>query len=147
MVQNDILDHRSSKFEAARSPQSNYKYSLAYGHLHCRRPLKAFRARRFFRPWDRPEIHGQIARSSSAANLSLRVPNWDGGNISRRGLMGENGTTSWLTDRALVRIASRYLSADIDPQGAQLFALRDCDGQELQWNGNPEIWKGRAPSP
>jgi galactose mutarotase-like enzyme len=50
-----------------------------------------------------------------------------------------------MTERALVRIASRHLSADIDPQGAQLFALRDCDGQELQWNGNPEIWKGRAP--
>src|SRR3954462_14589296 len=50
-----------------------------------------------------------------------------------------------MTDHGLIKIASRDLSADIHPLGAQLFALRDRDGRELQWNGNPQVWKGRAP--
>src|SRR5262245_19506796 len=50
-----------------------------------------------------------------------------------------------MTDHGLTRIASPSLSADINPLGAQLFALRDRDGRELLWNGNPKVWKGRAP--
>jgi galactose mutarotase-like enzyme len=50
-----------------------------------------------------------------------------------------------MTDCELIRIASSDLSADIHPLGAQLFALRDRGGRELQWNGNPQVWKGRAP--
>jgi galactose mutarotase-like enzyme len=50
-----------------------------------------------------------------------------------------------MTDRGLTRIASPNLSADINPLGAQLFALRDRDGRELLWNGNPKVWKSRAP--
>lgn len=45
----------------------------------------------------------------------------------------------------LVSIASAGLSADIDPRGAQLFALRDAEGRDLQWNGDPAVWAGRAP--
>lgn len=45
----------------------------------------------------------------------------------------------------LATIASERLSADIHPLGAQLFALRDGAGRDLQWNGDPAIWKGRAP--
>jgi galactose mutarotase-like enzyme len=50
-----------------------------------------------------------------------------------------------MTDHGLTRIVSPNLSADINPLGAQLFALRDRDGRELLWNGNPKVWKGRAP--
>jgi galactose mutarotase-like enzyme len=46
---------------------------------------------------------------------------------------------------ARVSIASRALSAEIDPLGAQLFALRDQDGQDLLWDGDPAVWSGRAP--
>lgn len=45
----------------------------------------------------------------------------------------------------LITIASESLSADIHPLGAQLFALRDAAGRDLQWNGDPAVWKGRAP--
>ena len=52
-----------------------------------------------------------------------------------------------MTDRgqALTTIASQRLSADINPLGAELFALRDRDGRGLLWNGGPSFWKGRAP--
>ena len=44
-----------------------------------------------------------------------------------------------------VSLASSDLSAQIDPSGAQLSTLRDRDGQDLLWDGNPAIWTGRAP--
>jgi len=37
------------------------------------------------------------------------------------------------------------LSADVDPLGAQLSVLRDRDGRDLLWDGNPSVWAGRAP--
>jgi galactose mutarotase-like enzyme len=46
---------------------------------------------------------------------------------------------------SLITIASPDLSADINPLGAQLSALRDHAGRDLQWDGDPEVWKGRAP--
>src|ERR1700709_1174605 len=46
---------------------------------------------------------------------------------------------------ALTTISSAHLQADIDPLGAQLYALRDAAGHDLQWNGDPKIWSGRAP--
>jgi galactose mutarotase-like enzyme len=49
------------------------------------------------------------------------------------------------TMNALTRIASAQLQAEIAPLGAQLFSLRDARGRELQWGGDPTIWKGRAP--
>jgi len=42
-------------------------------------------------------------------------------------------------------IASSELCAAIDPLGAQLSTLRDREGLELQWNGDPAVWAGRAP--
>jgi galactose mutarotase-like enzyme len=40
---------------------------------------------------------------------------------------------------------SEALSAQIDPRGAQLSILRDSQGRDLLWNGDPSIWAGRAP--
>ncbi len=48
-------------------------------------------------------------------------------------------------DQALISIQSAGLSVDIDPFGAQLFALRDAQGRDLLWNGDPKVWAGRAP--
>lgn len=47
--------------------------------------------------------------------------------------------------RAWVSITGGELSAAIDPKGAQLSLLRDADGRDLLWNGDPTIWAGRAP--
>lgn len=44
-----------------------------------------------------------------------------------------------------VALASGDLTAEIDPLGAQLSLLRDGSGRDLLWNGDPAIWKGRAP--
>ncbi len=44
-----------------------------------------------------------------------------------------------------VAIASGDLSAEIDPLGAQLSLLRDGQGRDLLWDGDPAFWKGRAP--
>ena len=48
-------------------------------------------------------------------------------------------------DQALISIQSAGLSADIDPFGAQLSALRDARRRDLLWNGDPTVWAGRAP--
>jgi len=47
--------------------------------------------------------------------------------------------------RELIDIASKGLSAQVDPFGAQLHVLRDVQGRDLQWNGDPAVWTGRAP--
>jgi galactose mutarotase-like enzyme len=47
--------------------------------------------------------------------------------------------SDWIT------IGSTGLSATVDPLGAQLSSLRDADGRQLQWQGNPAVWAGRAP--
>ena len=44
-----------------------------------------------------------------------------------------------------VSISSGDLAAEINPQGAQLSTLRDRDGRDLLWDGDPAIWSGRAP--
>jgi galactose mutarotase-like enzyme len=44
-----------------------------------------------------------------------------------------------------VRLSTPQLSAAINPQGAQLSVLRDVRGTDLQWNGDPAVWSGRAP--
>jgi galactose mutarotase-like enzyme len=46
---------------------------------------------------------------------------------------------------ALIPIAAPGLSAEIDPVGAELHALRDADGRDLLWDGDPAVWAGRAP--
>jgi galactose mutarotase-like enzyme len=44
-----------------------------------------------------------------------------------------------------VALDSGELSAEIDPQGAQLFTLRDRAARDLLWNGDAAVWSGRAP--
>jgi galactose mutarotase-like enzyme len=44
-----------------------------------------------------------------------------------------------------IRLHSDNLIVEIDPQGAQLSVLRDAQGRDLLWHGDPAIWKGRAP--
>src|SRR6202011_1151938 len=42
-------------------------------------------------------------------------------------------------------LISGNLSAEVDPLGAQLSALRDRTGRDLLWDGDPSVWSGRAP--
>jgi galactose mutarotase-like enzyme len=44
-----------------------------------------------------------------------------------------------------ITIASDRLSARIVPHGAELVRLTFDGDHELQWNGDPTVWKGRAP--
>ena len=44
-----------------------------------------------------------------------------------------------------MRLISAELSAEIDPLGAQLSSLRDREDRDLQWDGDPAVWTGRAP--
>lgn len=44
-----------------------------------------------------------------------------------------------------VALRSRELRAEIDPLGAQLSTLRDAEGLDLLWGGDPAVWAGRAP--
>ena len=44
-----------------------------------------------------------------------------------------------------IALQSDALAVAIDPQGAQLSVLRDAAGRDLLWNGDPAVWKGRAP--
>jgi galactose mutarotase-like enzyme len=48
-------------------------------------------------------------------------------------------TSQWISLRG------PELCVDIDPLGAQLSVLRDRDGRDLLWDGNPSVWSGRAP--
>lgn len=45
----------------------------------------------------------------------------------------------------IVTISSGQLTAEINPLGAELHALRDEDGRDLLWDGDPRVWAGRAP--
>ncbi len=40
---------------------------------------------------------------------------------------------------------SKALCARVDPLGAQLCELRDAEGRDLLWGGDPAVWSGRAP--
>jgi len=44
-----------------------------------------------------------------------------------------------------VCLHSDALTAQIDPLGAQLSVLRDTQGRDLLWHGDPAYWNGRAP--
>jgi galactose mutarotase-like enzyme len=44
-----------------------------------------------------------------------------------------------------VFLKSDELTAEVDPQGAQLSVLRDRAGRDLLWGGDPSVWSGRAP--
>jgi galactose mutarotase-like enzyme len=45
----------------------------------------------------------------------------------------------------LTRIDSSHLSLTVSALGAEMQSLRDQDGGEWLWQGNPEFWSGRAP--
>jgi len=45
----------------------------------------------------------------------------------------------------LVTLSSAVLSCSIDRLGAELHRLSGADGREYLWNGDPDIWSGRAP--
>jgi galactose mutarotase-like enzyme len=47
--------------------------------------------------------------------------------------------------KAFITIRSGNLSAAVNPLGAELSVLRDADGRDLLWNGDPAVWNGRAP--
>lgn len=49
------------------------------------------------------------------------------------------------TPSGWIALRGGALSAAIDPEGAQLSVLRDAQGQDLLWNGDAAVWKGRAP--
>jgi galactose mutarotase-like enzyme len=44
-----------------------------------------------------------------------------------------------------IPLRSAELHAAVNPLGAQLSVLRDADGRDLLWNGDPAVWAGRAP--
>ncbi|MEP6885441.1 MAG: aldose 1-epimerase family protein [Gammaproteobacteria bacterium] len=44
-----------------------------------------------------------------------------------------------------VTLHSGDLTAEVNPHGAQLSTLRDREGRDLLWNGDPAVWSGRAP--
>lgn len=45
----------------------------------------------------------------------------------------------------IVSIGSPLLSAEINPFGAELWSLRDVQGRDMLWDGDPAWWGGRAP--
>lgn len=45
----------------------------------------------------------------------------------------------------LITVKNRYLTAVISTRGAELQSLKDADGKEYIWQGNPDVWSGRAP--
>jgi galactose mutarotase-like enzyme len=46
---------------------------------------------------------------------------------------------------SVVEIGSSLLSASINPEGAQLWSLKDKSGRDLLWDGDPKFWPSRAP--
>ncbi|HEX3914062.1 MAG TPA: aldose 1-epimerase family protein [Steroidobacteraceae bacterium] len=47
--------------------------------------------------------------------------------------------------RSWLPLTGGELCAAVDPYGAQLSLLQDADGRDLLWNGDPQLWAGRAP--
>ncbi len=46
---------------------------------------------------------------------------------------------------ALASISSYRLTATVSSLGAELRSLADAQGHQLQWDGDPAVWSGRAP--
>jgi galactose mutarotase-like enzyme len=46
---------------------------------------------------------------------------------------------------SFISISSGDFAAEIDPNGAQLSALKDREAHDLLWSGDPGVWAGRAP--
>ena len=45
----------------------------------------------------------------------------------------------------LIVLESAGLNATVSTCGAELHGLADREGNDLQWNGDPAVWRGRAP--
>jgi galactose mutarotase-like enzyme len=45
----------------------------------------------------------------------------------------------------VVTLRNEALGAAVSAHGAELQRLHTADGQELLWDGNPEVWAGRSP--
>ncbi len=45
----------------------------------------------------------------------------------------------------MVQIKNKFLTVEINPFGAELYSIKNNAGEELLWQGNPEVWSGRAP--
>ncbi len=50
-----------------------------------------------------------------------------------------------MADDRLVTLSSKTLSATVSPRGAELQSIADARGRALLWDGDPAVWKGRAP--
>lgn len=46
---------------------------------------------------------------------------------------------------ATIHISNAYLSATIQHQGAELVSLKNKEGKEYLWNGNPQYWGKHSP--
>jgi galactose mutarotase-like enzyme len=44
-----------------------------------------------------------------------------------------------------IALCSTEIGIEVAAQGAELSALRDRDGRDLLWDGDPSVWAGRAP--
>ena len=45
----------------------------------------------------------------------------------------------------MIEIGSEGLTAVVNPQGAELWSLKDAEGRELMTDADPAFWTGRAP--
>ncbi|MBE6762283.1 MAG: aldose 1-epimerase family protein [Ruminococcaceae bacterium] len=45
----------------------------------------------------------------------------------------------------MVNIKNEFLTVTINPFGAELYSIKGKDGYEYLWQGNPDVWSGRAP--
>ncbi len=45
----------------------------------------------------------------------------------------------------MIRIQNECLTVTISPIGAEIQSVQDAQGRERMWQGNPEVWSGRAP--
>ncbi len=50
-----------------------------------------------------------------------------------------------MTDGGIVRIASAALEVEVATLGAELQRIRDAQGRDWLWDGDPAFWTGRAP--
>jgi len=58
---------------------------------------------------------------------------------------GDDSATLSANPSQWVSISSGELAAEVNPLGAQLSILRDRNGRDLLWGGDPSVWSGRAP--
>ena len=44
-----------------------------------------------------------------------------------------------------IEIKNDFLTVEISALGAEIVRIKDKDGNDRQWNGDPSVWSGRAP--